>query len=147
MLYLRQIFAVTFVLVTNATYAQVVLEDYEFDEPEEEPIKEREYPEPVLDYAVLFKFLQDKISNGDTLGKKHSVILWNIVIRVNQRGMIDTTYISMKHGCGIQLEMMKFLKETQWYPATKEGKPISSKYVLHGHLYFSKKVLKRYNCW
>ncbi len=149
MFYLRQIFFVTVMLIANAAYAQIILEDYVFDEPEEEPIKELEYPEPLVGYKALLKSLQDKISNGDTLGKKHAIDLWGIQFRVNQRGKIDSTYIWAKFGnCPIHQEVVKLLKETQWYPTTKEGKPISSKYGLYGYyLYFNKNVLKKYNCW
>ncbi len=147
MFYLRQIFFITVMLTANVARAQIILEDYVFDEPVEEPIKEYEHPEPIEGYKALLAFLQNKISDGDTLGKKYSVDLYTVWFRINLQGKVDSAFIGTPHvACPIHQEVIKFLKETQWHPATIEGKPVSYKMELEGRLYFNKSVLKKYDC-
>ena len=147
MFYLRQIIFIVMLPAASVSYSQVMLQDYVFDEPEEEPIKEYDHPEPIEGYKALLTFFQSKISNGDTLGRKYKIELYNVRFRVNKLGKIDSAFIGINHtACPIHHEVLKLLKEKQWNPATKEGRPVPYKMELPGVLYFNKNVLKKYDC-
>jgi hypothetical protein len=103
------------------------------------------FPEPIGGYGQLHKFLETKISEGDTLGKKHLLQLYNVRYRVNANGIIDSAYIGISHDDHpIHLEVIKHLNDTKWRPATKNGTPISFEMELVGNLYFNKNVYRKY---
>ncbi len=119
-----------------------------FEDPPNMDTLTRAYAVPIGIYKSLLAYLQTKISDGDTLGKKYPIQLYNVRFNVDKSGNVDSAYIGVNHdACHIHYAIAKELRNTKWMPAKDKGIPITSRQGLYGCLYFNKHVYKKYNCW
>lgn len=104
------------------------------------------YPSPLIGSDSLIKFMEDRISKGDTIGKKYLVNTAGIRVLVNRDGIVDSAYVAINHlACPLHRELVKHLKEVQWIPARRAGQAVRYSHDIHYRLYF-KSVLKQYRC-
>lgn len=117
---------------------------------ENSPLNDRQTLQatPVGGYKQLLRYLQTEVSDGDTIGKKYSLQLYNVRFRVSEKGTIDSVYVGINHdACPMHNAIAEKLKNTMWMPARDKGIQVKSEQTLHGQLYFNKRVQKKYNCW
>jgi hypothetical protein len=104
--------------------------------------------EPIEGYRKLLKQLERTINEGDTVGRKFSLHLYNVRFRVNSQGIIDSTYIGVNHSaCPVHDKIAAELTKTKWRAAKDRGKPVNSYEELYGHIQVTKRILKKYDCW
>jgi len=105
------------------------------------------YPSPLIGTDSLVKFLEDRISKGDTIGKKYLIETSAIRVLVNTEGIVDSAYVAINHlACPLHRELVKHLKELRWIPASRASQTVRYSHDIHYRLYFTKNVLKRYRC-
>jgi hypothetical protein len=102
---------------------------------------------PVGGYNQLLRFLEQTISGGDTVGKKNPIPLYAIRFRINDRGGVDTAYVSIAHAaCSIHRMIAKELVRTKWLPAKDHGNPVPYEGNLYERIQVTKAVQKRLQC-
>ena len=102
--------------------------------------------QPVDGFKSLRHKIEEALSSGDTIGKKHEIRLNNIAFIVSKTGKIDSAWIIF-HRRLIHYKIIKELKATPWMPAEKDGKPIASRQQLDLKVYLTKAVLKKHGYW
>lgn len=145
-LIMRYVTALLLLLIFINVFAQRE-EHIVFDEPiDTDTLTTR--AEPMGGYKALLKHLEWKISDGDTVGRKFSLHLYNVRFKVNRRGMVDSTYIGVNHSaCPVHDKLAAELRQTKWRPAKERCKPVNSHEELYGHIQLTKNVLRKYDCW
>ena len=132
------LFAVTF-LSAYGVHAQGMDEDL-YRQPDI-------YPSPLIGTDSLVKWLEDRISKGDTIGKKYQIRTSGIRVVVNIDGIVDSAYVAINHlVCPLHRELVKHLKEVHWTPARRDGQAVRYSHDIHYRLQFTKRILKRYRC-
>ena len=105
------------------------------------------YPSPLIGMDSLVKLLEDRISKGDTIGKKYRIRTSGIRVVVSRDGIVDSAYVAINHlVCPLHRELVKHLKEVHWMPARRDGQAVRYSHDIHYQLYFTKRILKRYRC-
>jgi hypothetical protein len=105
------------------------------------------YPSPLIGRDSFVKLLEDRISKGDTIGKKYLIRTSGIRVLVSRDGSVDSAYVAINHlACLLHRELVKHLKEVQWMPARRAGQAVRYSHDIHYQLYFTKRVLKQYRC-
>lgn len=103
--------------------------------------------EPLGGYPRLWKFLEEKISAGDTIGKKTSIPLYAIRIHINKKGDVDSAYVNIPHSaCSIHGMIVKELLSTKWLPAKVCGRAVPFESELFGNVQLTKSVQKKFRC-
>jgi hypothetical protein len=102
--------------------------------------------QPAAGYKSFLSSLERTLSNGDTVGRKYKMRLNNIGFFVSTTGVIDSAWTIFRER-PIHLEIIKFLKGTQWKPA-EHGQPVvSHQEILDHEIYLTKGTLKRHRHW
>ena len=103
--------------------------------------------EPVGGYKRLLQFLEQKVSAGDTIGKKTSIPLYAIRFHINEKGGVDTAYVNIPHAaCSIHKMIAEELRKTRWLPAKERGRPVPYEANLSGRIQLTKAVQKKLQC-
>src|SRR5690606_11678988 len=96
------------------------------------------YPSPLIGSDSLVKFLEDRISKGDTIGKKYPIRTSGIRVLVSRDGTADSAYVAINHlACPLHRDLVKHLKEIQWTPARRAGQAVRYSHDIHYKLYFT----------
>jgi hypothetical protein len=104
------------------------------------------YPSPLIGKDSLVRFMEDRISNGDTIGRKYFIRTSGIMLLINADGILDSAYVINHMVCPLHRELLKHLEEVRWSPARRNGQPIRFNHDIHYALSFTKSVLKKYRC-
>jgi hypothetical protein len=103
--------------------------------------------EPIGGYKRLLRALEQKISAGDTIGKKTSIPLYAIRIHINEKGGVDTAYVNIPHAaCSIHRMIIQELLKTKWRPAKERGHAVPYESELFGNIQLTKAVQKKFKC-
>lgn len=122
------------------------LETGSFEEVESEVYSNTE-AEPVGGIKQFLHFLEQKISAGDTIGKWTAIPLHAIRFHINEKGDVDTAYVSIPHlACSIHRIVAEELRKTKWVPATVRCKPVPFESNLSGKIRLTKSVQKKFRC-
>jgi hypothetical protein len=104
-------------------------------------------PRPAIGYDSLFRYLETRLSEADTIGKRYELRLDAIRIVVRATGVVDSIYIGIPHmACSIHRLIISELKTIRWKPAQQYGKPITWDGNLSGRVMLTKRVYKKYRC-
>lgn len=142
---MRYFITIAFYLVTAEVMAQVI-DTVLFTHQVELDTSSRE-AEPVGGYKHLFLLLEQKISAGDTVGKKFSIPLYAIRFRISKTGDVDTAYVGIPHAaCPIHRMVARELLKTKWLPAKVRGRPVPYEDNLPGRIKLTKTVQKQFRC-
>lgn len=142
---MRYFITIVFCLVTAEVMAQVI-DTVLFTQQVELDTWSRE-AEPVGGYKQLLLLLEQKISAGDTVGKKSSIPLYAIRFRISKTGHVDTAYVAIPHAaCPIHRMIAKELLKTKWLPAKERGRPVPYEDNLPGRITLTKTVQKKLRC-